>query len=237
MAKVKCEYCGSWIQDTDEKCPNCGGTNENHRRTSDDTPKTIEELKNWYTAHGMADENITRIFIGKNITEAKAFGIYRDGENFIVYKNKADGTRAIRYQGTDEAYAVNELYLKIKERILQQKTNTIDRKYGTSYDNSDVYSYDNYRKTTSPTQHDPRSKKSLREMIIWIVAVILLLTLVTRHYGGPTENYHDSGYSGYSYYYDNDDYYDYDYEYDDDDYDWDDGGWDDDWDFDWDDDW
>lgn len=62
------------------------------------------------------------------VNETKAFGIYQDGDQFIVYKNKANGERAIRYQGTDEAYAVNELYLKLKSEILNQKANNQTRK-------------------------------------------------------------------------------------------------------------
>ena len=46
--KVQCEYCNSWIDDTDEKCPNCGGVNKVYKRATDQTPKTIEELKQWY---------------------------------------------------------------------------------------------------------------------------------------------------------------------------------------------
>ncbi len=33
----------------------------------------------------------------------------------IVYKNKADGSRSIRYRGPDEAYAVRALYEKLLE--------------------------------------------------------------------------------------------------------------------------
>lgn len=84
-------------------------------------PQTIEELKAWYTAHNLPPEEVTRFFIGKDYKEPKVFGIYQDGERFIVYKNKADGSRAIRYEGGDEAYAVNELYLKLKEEIARQK--------------------------------------------------------------------------------------------------------------------
>lgn len=64
---------------------------------------------------------MTRFFIGEDYKEPKAFGIYQDGNRFIVYKNKADGSRAIRYDGLDEAYAVNEIYLKLKEEIANQK--------------------------------------------------------------------------------------------------------------------
>ena len=56
-----------------------------------------------------------RFFIGINELSPRAFGIYREGDRFIVYKNKSDGSRAVRYEGPDEAYAVNELYLKLLE--------------------------------------------------------------------------------------------------------------------------
>ena len=119
--EIKCEYCGSIIKETDEKCPYCGATNQAVKRTADHTPKTIEELQQWYQARNLPPYEVTRFFIGINYTQPKAFGIYREGQNVIVYKNKANGERAIRYQGTDEAYAVNELYLKLKEEILNQK--------------------------------------------------------------------------------------------------------------------
>ncbi len=79
-------------------------------------PQTIEELKAFCAEKGMPLEKM-RFFIGENIQEPKAFGIYRDeNDRFVVYKNKADGSRAVRYSGPDEAYAVRELYLKLKSR-------------------------------------------------------------------------------------------------------------------------
>lgn len=45
-----------------------------------------------------------------------------------LYTKQGNGERAIRYQGTDEAYAVNELYLKLKSEILNQKANNQTRK-------------------------------------------------------------------------------------------------------------
>lgn len=119
--EVKCEYCGSLIPDDAPKCPNCGATNENMHRSVDHTPKTIAELEQWYKDRNLPPYDVTRFFIGINYEEPKAFGIYQDGERFIVYKNKSDGERAIRYQGTDEDYAVNEIYLKLKSEILAQK--------------------------------------------------------------------------------------------------------------------
>ena len=124
---VKCGYCGNYMSETMQKCPNCGAVNTQYFRAAKDTPKTIAELQAWYQAHHLPPEEKTRFFIGRDIKEARAFGIYQDGEEFIVYKNKADGTRAIRYQGTDEEYAVNELYLKLKAEILEQKNKQVVR--------------------------------------------------------------------------------------------------------------
>ena len=138
--QVKCPYCDSFINDTDEKCPNCGGVNHNLRRMAKGTPKTIEELKQWYKDRGLPPEEKTRFFIGKNYTKPKAFGIYKENGMFIVYKNKANGERAIRYKGTDEAYAVNELYLKLKSEILNQKNLSANKKGLETSKKSSIFS-------------------------------------------------------------------------------------------------
>lgn len=121
--KVKCDYCENFFDENLANCPACGAANEHIKRTANEIPKTIEELKNWYNAHNLPAEEVTRFFIGKDYKGAKAFGIYRNGEEIIVYKNKDDGSRAVRYQGKDEAYAVNELYMKLKETVSWQKNN------------------------------------------------------------------------------------------------------------------
>ena len=115
--KIKCEFCGSYISDTDEKCPNCGAPNANMVRSADGVPKTSEDLaKAFCAAHNMPLEKM-RFFIGVDFREPRAFGIYRDENgDFIVYKNKADGSRAVRYRGKDEAYAVKRAVSKAKER-------------------------------------------------------------------------------------------------------------------------
>ena len=120
--KIKCDWCGSWINDFDQVCPNCGGVNNNYNRHANGVPQTIEELKAWAKEMNLPLEEM-RTFIGEDYKGAKAFGIYKDQTDgtFVVYKNKEDGTRAVRYKGTDEAYAVNELYQKMKERVAVQK--------------------------------------------------------------------------------------------------------------------
>ena len=70
--KIKTEqlkaYCESYISDTDERCLNCGVANNHLRRVGNEVPQTIEELKNWYVEHNLSPEEVTRFFIGKNIT-------------------------------------------------------------------------------------------------------------------------------------------------------------------------
>lgn len=127
--KIKCEFCGSMMNDTQESCPNCGAPNSNVRRSSGDQPLTIEELKQWYAGKGLPPYEVTRFFIGEDYKKPKAFGIYFEEEtgNYIVYKNKASGERAVRYRGTDEAYAVNELFQRLKQEIIQQKMQGVKR--------------------------------------------------------------------------------------------------------------
>ncbi len=120
--KIQCDFCDNTYEDTEPQCPYCGAPNPSHH-DGDNTPKTIEQLKSWYEARKLPPYEKTRFFIGIDYKKPKAFGIYKDentGE-FIVYKNKADGSRAIRYKGEDEAYAVNELLQKLKDEIVHQK--------------------------------------------------------------------------------------------------------------------
>lgn len=121
--KVKCDYCGSMIEENVPACPNCGAALNGVNRFADKQPRTIEELKEWYISRKLPPEEVTRFFIGKDIREARAFGIYQNAlGDFVVYKNKSNGQRAIRYQGSDEAYAVNELYQRLRAEIAEQKS-------------------------------------------------------------------------------------------------------------------
>ncbi len=114
----KCEYCGSTITSDDRMCPSCGAANPLYvvdlpRRVTD--PKTIAELQEYCAERGMPLLRM-RFFIGEDFKEPRAFGIYKDSHgDCIVYKNKADGTRAVRYRGHDEEHAVREIYEKLLE--------------------------------------------------------------------------------------------------------------------------
>lgn len=118
--RQRCEWCGGWIDDTDEVCPNCGGANDHMMASGEGVPKTISELREFAEKHNLPLRQM-RFFIGEDFKEPKAFGIYEDGRDFVVYKNKANGERAVRYRGHDEAYAVNEIYQKMKSEVANQR--------------------------------------------------------------------------------------------------------------------
>ncbi len=128
MKKIVCAYCGTKYDAEAPRCPSCGGANPQPAEAPSEAPqglrkpKTIRELQDFAAAHKLP-LNKMRVHLGEDYAGARAYGIYQaeDG-SFVVYKNKADGSRAVRYQGPDEAHAVNELYLKMKELVGQHKS-------------------------------------------------------------------------------------------------------------------
>ena len=196
--KTKCSFCGSFISDTDEICPNCGAVNENLMRSADGIPKTIEELKAFSDKHNLPLKDM-RFFLGEDFKEPKAFGIYKDDDgNFVVYKNKADGSRAVRYQGKDEAYAVNEIYQKMRSEIRM-------------------------RKQQKPSENDPdvkvgaqrakqaalKKKRKIADFFsIFLVIFLLVLYVVLSCVKSPGKGYYN--YDDTYYYYDSSSWYYYD---------------------------
>ena len=81
-----------------------------------DKVRSVQELIE-RTAH-MPLERM-RFFINEDRREPRCFGIYHDDaeDRWVVYKNKSDGSRAVRYSGPDEAYAANELWMKLQSEI------------------------------------------------------------------------------------------------------------------------
>ena len=191
--KTFCDYCGSVIDDTIEKCPNCGAVNVHIQRSANQIPKTIEELQAFAQEKGIPLEKM-RFFIGIDYKEPRAFGIYKEPTtgNCVVYKNKADGTRAIRYQGTDEAYAVNEIYQKMKAELLERKQADLDRgKTAGSY-------------KSKPVKHSGR-RRGLNG-IMWgilitiaIMFIFAFVVMIVSDYKTPNRGYYN--YKGTPYYY------------------------------------
>lgn len=184
--RIQCEYCSGYIDDTDEVCEHCGAANLKLKRQANGVPRTIVELDQWYKAHNLPPKEVTRFFIGEDYKGAKAYGIYKDGNsgNVIVYKNKADGSRAVRYEGKDEAYAVNELYQKLKEQIQQQKAQNAARR-------------------SSGASGAPRRRKKKRvnivNIIVWSVIILAILFMIWDAATTPSEGYYS--YKGDQYYY------------------------------------
>lgn len=197
--KVNCDYCGSYIETTDEECPHCGAKNSHFARTASDTPKTIEELRSYCKSKNLPLERM-HVHLGENYNAPKAFGIYKDDKtgHFVVYKNKADGQRAIRYEGTDEAYAVNELYLKIKDLVMDAREATAGR---------------------VQTKNSPQSNAQIIVRVLFIYFIILFIMMIIYLDITITNQSKKDGYyehNGTSYY----KHGSYWYEYDDDDNSW-----------------
>ena len=174
--KIQCEFCGSFIEDTDEKCPNCGADNIHLIRAGAGIPKTIEELQEFCKEHNIPLEKL-RFFIGEDYQGAKAFGIYKDDNgNFVVYKNKSDGTRAERYRGHDEAYAVNEIYQKLRSELNDRKdAGTIVKK------NTSGYSKQSEKPVADESTYsaDGASPQQGRGGAVWlIIAAVVLIGII-----------------------------------------------------------
>ena len=118
---TRCEYCGQSVPDGAQSCPNCGAP-VYRRPDGAGIPQTIDELYDFCTLHKLPLTQM-RFFIGEDYRQPKAFGIYQDESgDFVVYKNKSDGTRAVRYQGPDEACAVREIYERMRAEIANQRS-------------------------------------------------------------------------------------------------------------------
>ena len=192
--KTFCDYCGSVIDDTIEKCPNCGAVNVHIQRSGDQIPKTIEELQAFAQEKGIPLEKM-RFFIGVDYKEPRAFGIYKEPStgNCVVYKNKADGSGAIRYQCTDEAYAVNEIYQKMRAELLERKQADLDK--GRT---SNTYA------SPKPAQRKKRSGCANAMMLAIVISLVAIfgfsfIVMAINDAKTPKKGYYD--YKGTPYYY------------------------------------
>ena len=190
-----CEYCGSVLHAGDSVCPSCGAPvppfAEDLRPQKPGVPETIEELLDFCRSKNMPLEKM-RFFIGRDVSSPRAFGIFRDGGEFVVYKNKSDGTRAERYRGPDEARAVREIYLKLRDEV------ALRRGSGGG----------------QPEQRPSRRRGGLtgclrQPIVLAIIAVIGLSAIVGSCGRKPPKGYYN--YENNYYYYQSGDWYRYDY--------------------------
>ncbi|MBR1558640.1 MAG: zinc-ribbon domain-containing protein [Clostridia bacterium] len=160
-----CPNCGAALAPEQSFCPNCGTAlavaTDYHPETGA-APRTIEELRLYCEYHHMPLEKM-RFFVGVDYKQPRAFGIYRDGGRYVVYKNKDNGSRAVRYDGPDEAYAVNELYAKLLDECHKR----------------------NIWPGGKPKEVAEREKKSKRNFVILVVVLALAFAvfsfLAVRH--------------------------------------------------------
>lgn len=199
-------------------------TSDSFSFASGGRPSTIEELKAWAQAKNLPLADM-RFFIGENYLQPRAFGIYEDNGNFIVYKNKSDGSRAVRYSGVDEAYAVGELYDKMCDEIRKRKGSAGNRNSGINEHSGSSYSPGSYGNSPAPGSGN---KKNPGKILVIIIVAILAIdfifpSLISGFFRGLGE-WADSKHASNGYYYYNDDYYYYQdggwYEYDDRDNEW-----------------
>lgn len=154
----RCPKCGAMIMPTDKYCPRCGAQLYDAPQAAwqpGTDPVTIDQLRAYCDYNGMPLEKM-RFFVGQDYREPRAFGIYREGDQFVVYKNKADGSRAVRYQGPDEAYAVGELYAKLLDECHKR----------------------NIWPGGKPQEQVERERKAKRGRILLIAATVIVIALV-----------------------------------------------------------
>lgn len=189
---VTCDYCGQKFDSVNSVCPHCGAPSDGLIRDASYVPRTIEELREFCESHRMPLRQM-RFFIGEDCREPRAFGIYQDEwGNFVVYKNKDDGTRAVRYQGRNQAYAVKELYEKLKSEILLRK-----QKHPGAVRSA--------RSAGAPSSGNIGS--IVKVGFFALVAALLIVVGIVKN-SGPKRGYYS--YGGDTYYYQNDTWYSYD---------------------------
>jgi hypothetical protein len=195
----QCKYCGSTVSSSDKNCPNCGAPNEGYVAETERRifmPQTIEELKEYCAERGMPLLKM-RFFIGEDYRNPKAFGIYRDGKNVVVYQNKADGQRAIRYQGPDEKFAVSEIFAKLLEEC----------------HNRGIYPDGKFPGESKNATQQRAKKRISRYFPLIVLAFSLLIsgiTAVVSLYQHRTDGYYSTGDGTVYYHYGNDWYYTFD---------------------------
>ena len=178
-----CPYCGSTLRSDQQKCPGCGAPNPNYvppkQGGSEHKPRTIAELQAFCAQRGMPLQKM-RFFIGEDYRGPRAFGIYQEGEDFVVYKNKSDGSRSERYRGPDEAYAVNELFQKLKQEHLQRQQAA--------------------RRTAQPTRSGGGGRRRgnmVRAAGAILLLIVLLIGFTTAIVYGLIDNAREHRYDGY----------------------------------------
>lgn len=195
----RCPRCGAMVLPTENFCAKCGAPLNAVEAVRDAwqpgaVPVTIEQLRAFCAYNGMPLEKM-RFFVGENYQNPRAFGIYREGDQFVVYKNKDDGSRAVRYHGPDEAHAVGALYAKLLDECHRR----------------------NIWPDIRPEDRAAKARQARRTRVLTIVITVAIFVLVTMIFMklDARKHAHDGYYrfndDGLYYLYGDDWYYDYGY--------------------------
>lgn len=164
---------------------------------------SLSDLETFFREKNIPQEK-TRFFVNENRQDPKCFGIYQDVDtgNFIVYKNKSDGSRTVRYEGVDEKLAVSIFFDKLKEEMAARDSQGL------------------YRSSIQQVKDKRKKKGNLISILVAVWAVVIsfvvIFFLVKSCVSTPRVGYYN--YNDNYYYYGNhawwyyDDYYD-DWEY------------------------
>ena len=207
----KCPYCGGTLRSNQRFCPSCGSENPHYTEDTANVivhPRTIDELKEYCAERDMPLLRM-RFFIGEDYHGPRAFGVYKDGNGkCIVYKNKADGSRTVRYAGPDEAHAVDEIWKKLLDECRSRGINPDRSLNGVPTGNTYGAASQPYRSTRTTTSRRTKSSRfgNTVRMILFILAMLFVLQLIMvsifRRTGSSSTLPNSGSGSGYSYDYD-----------------------------------
>ena len=200
MTSHFCEYCGQQIPDNAPGCPYCGAGQKRNGTQMTRIPETIEELRAFCEYHKMPLQKM-HFYIGEDYHGARAFGIYRkENGDCVVYKNKSDGSRAVRYEGPNEKRAVRELYEKLKSEtdLRRAPSKSVKRSSGPSENTASHQK----KKTSTPWNTITDTFIFLWKPIVVFFVIMLFALSIIR---GPNRGYYS--YQGSTYYYQNDSWY------------------------------
>lgn len=191
-----CPHCGALVLPEEKFCRQCGtaltaAPATGIAWTPGRVPATIEELQDYCAYHHMPLEKM-RFFVGVDYQEPRAFGIYREGDQCVVYKNKADGSRAVRYHGPDEKHAVGELYAKLLDECHMR----------------DIWPDGGREEYLENKRKRARKSRNLMIVTIAIIAVVAIFLFVSYRRTHAHDGYYRFDDGGIYYLYGSDWYYD-----------------------------
>lgn len=78
---------------------------------------SLDALRMWYDRLGLGPDIDSGFAIGHLYVDGPVFGVFRDGDEFVMYRVTKDGKYMERYRGDSEAYPVGQLHYEIISAI------------------------------------------------------------------------------------------------------------------------